>query len=132
MKDQKVDKETAAAEFDRWAAAFEIDVNVEDEDDAKYVAAFRAKFMKRVMNGQLAFNDDEESLHFTPRGGESELVFKEPTGELLSNRQKKDTETQSARRALGAWCGVSPVVFAKMPLREFNFCSELLGFFGNS
>ena len=129
---QKVDRETANAEFERWADEFEIDIHVESDEDVKAVDAFKAKFTKRVMNGQLVFNDDEGRLEFTPKGAEEALNFSEPMGDLLNARQKQDSDVQAARRTLAAWCGVSPTVFAKMPLREFNFCSELLGFFGNS
>ena len=132
MITNKIDRETAGAEFDRWAEECEIDVDVESEEDIKAVATFKDKFVKRAMAGRLVFNDEEGRLEFTPKGAEETLNFSEPMGDLLNARQKKDTDIQAARRTLAAWCGVSPVVFAKMPLREFNFCSELLGFFGNS
>lgn len=130
----KVATEVAQHEFERWADTFEIDITTVDLDDEELKAfeAFRAKFVKRVESGALTV-DEDGVLEFAPRGDSGDaLRFDEPTGALLSARQKNDTDIQAARRVLAAWTGVSPKRFADMKLRDFNFCSELLAFFGNS
>lgn len=130
----KVCNEVAAAEFERWAGAFEIDVSTDglDDEEIKAFEAFRNKFIKRVEKGALTV-DDDGVISFTPRGDDGDpLTFDEPTGALLSARQKNDTEVQAVRRVLASWTGAPPKRFAEMKLREFNFCSELLAFFGSS
>lgn len=132
--EKKVATEVAQQEFERWAAAFEIDISTDDLDaeETKAFEAFKSKFLKRVESGALTV-DEDGVIEFTPRGDKEEpLKFDEPTGSLLSARQKNDTDVQAARRALGAWAGVPPKRFTDMKLRDFNFCSELLAFFGNS
>jgi hypothetical protein len=131
---KKVATEVAETEFARWAEAFDIDTDTADLDDEELKAfeAFSSKFIKRVESGALTV-DEDGVLFFAPRGDDGDrLRFDEPTGALLSSRQKNDTDVQAARRALGAWAGVEPKRFADMKLRDFNFCSELLAFFGNS
>ena len=130
----KVATEVAQQEFERWAEAFEIDISTDafDPEELKAFEAFKAKFIKRVETGALTV-DEDGVIEFTPRGdSEDPLKFDEPTGALLSARQKNDTDIQAARRVLAAWTGVAPKRFADMKLRDFNFCSELLAFFGNS
>jgi len=130
----KVATDVAQQEFERWAEVFEIDITTNDLDDEELKAfeAFKSKFIKRVESGALTV-DEDGVIEFTPRGDSEEpLKFDEPTGSLLSARQKNDTDIQAARRVLAAWAGVSPKRFADMKLRDFNFCSELLAFFGNS
>lgn len=130
----KVALEVAQQEFERWADVFEIDIDTAglDDEELKAFEAFKQKFIKRIQSGALSM-DEDGSLEFTPRGDDGEpLKFEEPTGAVLSARQKNDTDIQAARRVLATWAGVSPKRFADMKLRDFNFCSELLAFFGNS
>ena len=127
---KQVAKDVATSEFDRWADTFEIDTDISDLADAEQKAfeAFRLKFIKRVQRGSLAVGDDGV-LEFHLNEG-SMLRLDEPTGAILSARLKNDDDVQAARRMLGQWAGVPPKVFAEMKLRDFNFLSELLGFFG--
>lgn len=130
----KVATEVAQQEFERWAETFEIDISTDafDPEELKAFDGFKAKFIKRIETGALTI-DDDGVIEFSPRGdGGDPLKFDEPTGALLSARQKNDTEIQAARRVLASWTGVAPKRFAEMKLRDFNFCSELLAFFGNS
>lgn len=130
----KVAKEVAEQEFERWAEAFEIDTNTAglSDEELKAFEAFKDKFVKRVESGALSV-DENGVIEFSPRGdSEDPLKFDEPTGAILSARQKGDTDIQGGRRMLAAWAGVSPKRFADMKLRDFNFCSELLAFFANS
>jgi hypothetical protein len=130
----KVANDVAQQEFERWADTFEIDTSTDgfDEEEIKAFDAFKSKFIKRVETGALTV-DDDGLIEFSPRGDDGEpLKFDEPTGALLSARQKNDSDIQAARRVLAAWTGAAPKRFADMKLRDFNFCSELLAFFGNS
>ena len=130
----KVEAEVAVAEFERWADVFEIDISTSDLDpeELKAFDGFKAKFIKRIETGALTV-DEDGVIEFSPRGDDGDpLRFDEPTGALLSARQKNDTDIQAARRVLAAWAGVPAKRFADMKLRDFNFCSELLAFFGSS
>lgn len=131
----RVSEEVAVLEFERWAEAFDLDVSGDGLEDGgeedKALKAFKAKFVKRVQAGSLCV-EDGGALEFAPRGGGESITFDEPTGAVLSARQKGDSDVQAARRVLAAWAGVPPKRFADMSLRDFNFCSELLAFFGNS
>ena len=130
----KVANEVAKQEFERWAEAFEIDTSTDgfDEEEVKAFDGFKSKFIKRVETGALTV-DEDGVIEFSPRGDDGEpLKFDEPTGALLSARLKTDSDIQAARRVLAAWTGAAPKRFTDMKLRDFNFCSELLAFFGNS
>lgn len=134
MKKLKVAREVALVEFERWADVFEIDVSTDDlnEEEAKAFTAFHGKFVKRIETGAVSV-DDDGAVSFTPRGDNGDpLKFDEPTGALLSARLKNDNDVQATRRMMAAWSGAPANRFAEMPLRDFNFCAELLAFFGNS
>ena len=124
----KVEAEVAVAEFERWADTFEIDISTDafDSEELKAFDGFKAKFIKRIETGALTV-DEDGVIEFSPRGDDGDpLRFDEPTGALLSARQKNDSDIQAARRVLAAWAGVPAKRFADMKLRDFNFCSELL------
>ncbi len=129
----KVNLEVANAEFERWAESNElsIDTSTFDQDELKTFEAFRHKFIVRMQKGQLVVEDNGDLL-FEPKGSKQQLRFDEPTGLILSARMKNDDDTQAARRMLAQWTGTEPNTFAQMPLRDFTFCSEILGFFVNS
>lgn len=133
MTTQKMPKEVAAAEFERWAQTFEIDTDTDDmdKDSVGDFNAFKSKFLKRVQSGALKI-DDEGVIEFTPRGSSGAVRFPEPTGALLSARQDKDNDVQALRRVLAQWTGTPAVRFAEMPLADFNFCAGLFSFFGAS
>lgn len=130
----KVAREVAQAEFERWADVFEIDTTTEDMSDKELEAfnAFKIKFIRRVETGVLLV-DGDGTLELSPRGGDGKLLkFNEPTGAVLSARKINDTDFQAVRRVLAMWTGAPPKRFADMKLRDFNFCTELLAFFGSS
>ena len=129
----KLTPQVAAVEFNQWAESLEISTDTSglNEEDLKAFNSFKSKFSTRAVKGRLAINQDG-SLTFNPRGVDTELTFKEPTGDVLSARLKNDSDDQAARRVLAAWTGAPAPTFAKMALNEFNFCVELLGFFANS
>jgi hypothetical protein len=129
---KQVAKDVANSDFERWADTFEIDTDTSDLADAEQKAfeAFRLKFVKRVQRGSLAVEDGGVLAFYLDK--DNMLRLDEPTGAILSARLKNDDDVQAARRMLGQWAGVPPKVFADMTLRDFNFCSELLGFFGGA
>lgn len=133
MTTQKMPKEVAVTEFERWAETFEIstDTGDMDKDSKADFEAFKAKFVKRTQSGALKV-DDDGVIEFTPRGADSAVRFPEPTGALLSARQDKDNDVQALRRVLAQWTGTPSARFAEMPLADFNFCAGLFSFFGAS
>lgn len=127
-------EEVALVEFERWAGIFEIDLSEDGltDEDIESIAAFRRKFVRRIMSGQLTV-DDEGTLEYSPRGSKDDpLRFEEPIGTILSARKKGDSDAMAARRTLGQWAGVPPKQFSDMKMRDVNFCAELLGFFSTS
>lgn len=129
----KVALEVAEAEFERWAQSFELDVSGQgfDDEEMKDLKRFKSKFVARMQSGALVI-DEDGTIEFTPRGQSAPLTFEEPDGSVLSARMKTDNDVQASRRILAAWAKVEPKAFADMKLRDVNFCSELLAFFGNS
>lgn len=130
----KIDRDTAIAEFERWADIMDLDGDLDgkSKDEKSAIASFKAKFVKRVQTGALTVSDDGV-LALQPRGDSGEPIeFDEPTGRILSARRPDDTDVQASRRILADWTGQPAKRFADMTLRDFSFCAELIGFFSNS
>ncbi len=134
MIETKVSRDVAEAEFERWAATYEVDTDVSDlgKEDKDAFNAFKMRFVKRVTTGAVTI-DDEGVVVFTPRSLKGDVMkFAEPTGALLSARQPNDSDAQGLRRILAQWTGAPATRFAEMSLADFNFCAALLTFFSAS
>lgn len=127
----KIPADMAEQEFEKFAEAMDIDINVErmDDEDAKDFEGLKNKIVGAIMKGSLVISDNGEPV-LSLSDGES-LTFSEPTGaSLMATDKRKKTENVARLSVIMAeMCGVPVQVFAKMPMRDFKVCQSITTLF---
>ena len=130
----KVAREVAEQEFDRFVEMMALDANIDkmDPDDAKQFGEQKERFVKAVMVGDLIVNDAGEPVITL---GDRSVIFKEPTGAtyiaLGSKSGKKGNDVSALCAAMGDITGEAPAFFSRLPNRRFKLCLAVtLLFFG--
>jgi len=127
---QMISPSVADAEFERFAAAMDIDTDksgMPDEDRVEFNNSKR--LMTRAMvAGKLIINDNGEPVYSY---GEQSLTFYEPTGaDFLSMDGKGATAGfRKTFHLLSAITRTSPTLFGKMPNRDLKVCQAIVVFF---
>ena len=129
---QKVDRETAEREFDRFVEAMDLDGDSSewDEDDRKGYDLQKGKVISAIMSGSLVVNEDGEPV-FNPTVDGDALTFSEPTGAALMamDRKKKAEDMGKLFAMMAAITGVHPGTFAKMKNRDLKVCMAITTLF---
>ena len=132
MTEQVVAPEVAAAEFDRFAAAMDIDTDTA-KWDAEDVAAFtkqKSRILKAIERGALVVNESGEAVYtpWNPRSGYKEpITFHERTGASLMamDGSKKGHDVAKTYAVMADMCGVHPKVFAGLAGSDVKVCEAL-------
>lgn len=129
---QKVDKEFAEGDFDRFTECMDLDLDTSDMD-AEDLTAFnkqKSKIVKAIMLGALVINDNGEAV-YTPRNVKSKykesLTFHERTGASLMamDGTKKNHDVTKTYKVLGDMCKVHPNIFAGLVGIDVKVCEAL-------
>ena len=130
--ENKVDKEFAEVEFDRFTESMDLDLDTSDMD-AEDLTAFnkqKSKIVKAIMFGSLVVNDNGEAV-YTPRNERSKhkeaLTFHERTGASLMamDGTKKNHDVTKTYKVLGDMCKVHPNIFAGLVGIDVKICEAL-------
>lgn len=100
MAENKVSKEVAEAEFQKFIDLMDIDANPElmDEDDAKGFTTNKDRFIRGVMRGKVSVNENGEPELRTSRTENVEkLVFFEPSAATLMAMDRKKSGQSMAK-----------------------------------
>lgn len=132
-KKVKITLEVAEAEFERFAARWDLDSAVEefeDEDDRKSFLDLRRRLVRKIMSGLLVVGGDGELSYelMNPVSDQFTSVrFKMPTGAAMIAWDKfKDRQNVHKFNAfLGACTGQTPAMFAKMQLSDYKVCQAV-------
>lgn len=130
---QKVALEVAEAEFERFVAAMDLDVDESTMDDAdkKSFREERAKVIDAMLEGRLTVNADGEPV-FTPKKGDTTPIkFPEPSGAAImaQDSKKKGHDVAKSFAVMAAMTGEPPTRFANMAGRDIKVCNALLVLF---
>lgn len=130
----KVAKEVAEAEFDRFVEAMDLDVDPADmdEDDKQGFRQQRDRVVSAIQSGALAVNDNGEPVFTPQRTKDAEpLTFHEPTGaSLMAMDRKKKTEDVGKMYALmGEITKTHASTFAKMKMADLKVCQAVTTLF---
>jgi hypothetical protein len=136
MMDYAVDRETAELEFERWADAMRIDMDVDgqDDEDALDTESHKRKIVKAIMDGRLVISEAEGFAVFTPPGKDP-ISFSKVNEDIMGavDRVKihkgKDPQVQKMYAMLATWSGTSIVTFAKMHQADKKVCMALVTLF---
>lgn len=131
MAEEKVAKEVAEAEFDRFIDAMDLDTDKArmDPDDVKSFEDVKGKFVRAMMRGQLVVDDKGQPVVTTHDG--TRLTFYEPTGASFAamDSRKKGQDVGKMLAMMADMCRVAPAVFSKLPNRDFKICQALIQLF---
>ncbi len=135
MTELKVDKDTATAEFKRFAECNDLDIDTADMD-AEDLAAF-GKSQRRIesalMDGSLIIDDDGQAT-YTPRNpktvDKSPITFCERTGAsiMAMDGKKKNQDGLKTYAVMADMCKVHPNRFANLVGIDVKVCEAIFGF----
>ncbi|MES1178950.1 MAG: hypothetical protein ABUL62_31835 [Myxococcales bacterium] len=129
----KIATEVAEAEFDRFAAAmdFDLDAKAMDEDDRKAFAATKRTVVRSIEQGHLVVDDSGQPV-FTPQlDDKSPITFYEPKGIslLAMEARKKGEDVSKMFASMGNMTKQHPSRFVKMSQRDLRVCMALATLF---
>jgi len=130
--EEKICKDVAEEEFDRWADAMDLDFDesVMDEDEKKGFQRQKRRIVRELQAGSLIVNDSGEAV-FTPRnpasGYKEPITFHERTGATLMSvdRHKKGQDAAKSYAMMADMCGVSQKVFSGLVGNDVKVCEAL-------
>lgn len=128
----KISIEFAEMEFDRFASAMDLDLDIKamDEEDLMSFKRQKSKIIRAVMQGGLVFNDNAEAV-YTPSNPrtihQDPITFHERSGASLiaMDGKKKNHDVAKTYAVLGDMCKVPPKVFAGMVGKDVKLCEAL-------
>jgi hypothetical protein len=131
MVEEKVAKEVAEADFERFLEAMDLDPDRGrmDADDVKSFEDVKAKFVRAVQRGQLVVDEKGQPVVTTSDG--KTLTFYEPTGASFTamDSRKKGQDVAKMIAMMGDMCRVGPAVFAGLKNRDFKICQAIVQLF---
>lgn len=124
----KVDKKTASVDFDRFAAAWEIDTDVEDmpQEDRQSFEDQKRKVVKAICIGRAAVQENgdiaytfKDAVH-----GVDSVVLTMPRGEgyMEMDRYKDQQGVHKFMAVMGHMTGKPVKVFSGMSGIDLKFC----------
>lgn len=125
----KIDKDTALAEFERFAEAMDIECETDEmpEDDAREFEKLRGRLVRAIQKGTLTIADEGEPS-FALSNGET-LVFAEPTGSTLMAKNSKGSDVGMLYRMMGEMTKQPASLFSKMKMAELKVCMAITTLF---
>lgn len=131
----KVAPDAAAAEFDRFVDAMDIDMDTAgmDAEDLTQFNKLQGRVLRAIERGALVINEDGEAVYTPchPRSKHSEpLVFHERTGASLMamDGKKKGHDVAKTYAVMADMCRVHPSVFAGLVGTDVKVCEALFSF----
>ena len=136
MRENKVAREVAEAEFDRFAESMDIDTTDKalTEEDRASLAQQRAIIVGAICKGSLVINDKGEPV-FTPTQGDATarqpLTFPEPNGGVMLSvdRFGKNAGVAKTYAMLGELTKTTPAHFSRMVERDLKVCRAIFALF---
>lgn len=128
MGTEKVVREVAEKEFERFVMAWDIDANTDNmsgEDKESFIQQ-KGRLVNQIVAGHATVDEDGD-IHYKlkyPKGDTTELHFRVPTGAAyMSMDNFKDRQNISKINAfLGSMTKQAPRFFANMDARDVKFC----------
>lgn len=131
-KANKVDIDSANAEFDRFVECMDLDLDTSamDSEDFTQFNKLKSKIIRAVMKGSLIFNDNGEAI-YQPQNKRSKyqepITFHERSGASLMamDGKKKNHDVSKTYAVMGEMCRVHQKVFAGLVGVDVKICEAL-------
>lgn len=128
----KISREFAEQEFDRFAESMDLDFNPVHMD-AEDLTAFnkqKERFIRAIINGSLSINENGEAIYM-PRNRNSkhdkELTFHERTGAtvIAMDSMKKGQDIRKTYAAMAEMCRTHPNTFSGLVGIDIKVCETI-------
>lgn len=133
---EKVAKEVAEQEFQRFADSFEIDTNVDamPADDAASFKSQRDRIVAQIVKGRATVGDGGNIIFRARRAADNEeieLTFRVPTGDayIRMDNHKDRESVHKMFSFLGSMTGQPPKLFSALDGRDTRFCMGIASLF---
>ena len=136
MSTEVIAPEVATREFERFAKAWglDIDVSTMEEEDRQSFQGLERRITRAIVDGRFVVSDGEEvtyTLIDSKVDGVESLTFKIPTGgAVLAWDKFKDRQNIHKLNAyMGSMTGQNPTVFVKMDGRDLKVAQAVAQLF---
>ena len=127
-QEAKIDPQTAASEFSRWADAWELDADVASmtEEDRTSFESLQRRLTRAISKGSLVVSEDGETLRYAllkPKvTGIEGLACNMPTGRAVLgwDRYKERESIHKLNAFMASMCGTEPAIFSGMDGRDLK------------
>lgn len=133
-KKEKVARDAAQADFDRFIQKMDLDVEPEgmDDEDLQAFKSAERVMSRAIRNGRLAINEQGEPI-YTPVMGVTKdpIIFHEPKGSTYSamDQKKKGHDISKMFASMAEMTQTSAVTFEKMFARDLKVCQAIVTLF---
>jgi len=130
----KIAREVAEAEFQRFADMMDLDVDTSDmtEEDRQAFEQQRDRLLAAIQAGALVINEEGEPV-FTPTrtADAAPITFREPTGASLMamDKRKKTEDIAKLYAAMADMSGSHPSTFARMKMADLKIAMAITTLF---
>jgi hypothetical protein len=130
----KIAKEVAEQEFNRFVECMDLDVEPADmdEDDRKGFDMQKRRIISAIEAGALTINDQGEPTYTPQRTKDAEpITFYEPTGASLMamDRRKKNEDVGKMYAIMGDITKTHANTFSKMKMADLKVCQAITTLF---
>ena len=130
----KIAKEVAEQEFNRFVESMDLDVDPADmdEDDRKGFNQQKDRVITAIQSGALVIKDSGEPVFTPQRTNDADAItFHEPTGASLMamDRKKKTEDIGKLYAAMGDITKTHANVFSKMKMADLKVCMAITTLF---
>lgn len=132
MTQNKIAKDVAEQEFDRWADEMDLDIDTADMDQEDLTAFNKQKrrIVQAIERGALVISEDGEAV-YTPSNPKSKhrdpITFHERTGAsiMAMDGKKKNEDVRKTYAVMADMCNVHPSTFAGLVGVDGKVCEAL-------
>lgn len=124
-------REVAEAEFARFGAVFDLDLDVTqmDAEDREKFDEARGVFIRAMQRGALVVESDG-SLTYAPRSGGDKVKIKEPIGQdFMGGFSRAEGNIAKTCAILASMNGRDAKTFSALSIRDINVLDTLTSFF---
>ena len=130
----KIAKEVAELEFNRFVESMDLDVDQSDmdEDDKKGFLQQKDRILSAIQNGSLVVLDTGEPVYTPQRTNDAQAItFHEPTGASLMamDRKKKTEDIGKLYAAMADITKTHASNFSKMKMADLKVCMAITTLF---
>ena len=134
MLEDKISKEMAEQEFDRFAEAMDLEFDTAgmDPEDIKGLEHNKGIVLKALQKGALTIDDEGQPVYSPQRSGDIKpIVFREPTGASLMamDHGKKAEDVKKLYNVMADVTGREPKLFASMKMADLKICMAVITLF---